>query len=254
MKPTLIISLLVLLSACGPRILVPLDTPAHMQQPYASLEIDSVTVHIENLVRRGDHLLFDIEIENNSNQCLRYHPQTMYFQAYNKKGKLVPNTSAAYRSGHNYSVPVQLSTPAYNEQKANNFMKQKISTQKAGKTFLDLLAVGLIINEIVQDSKDANKSFWTENDVDRAESRAAVNFVAQTALWASSNVMAENIASHSWEKEDIEVGYLSSGDLDPGDRVRGLVLFPKRVNTNAYHVFIPVGERMFEFVFEKPRK
>ncbi len=252
MKPTILLALLGLFAACGPRILVPAGTPAYMVRPYETQEIDQVIVHIENLVMRGDHLLFDIEIENNSEQKLGYHPQTMYYQAYDKNGHQKPNNSAAYQTGSHSLHPLQWQIPAYGEMKAQHFMKHKISSQKAGKTFLDLLVIGLIINEAVQESRDYQQSDWTAEDAERAETRAAVNFATQTALAVTSNVMAESIESHSWEREDIEYDYLGPGILDPGESVRGLVMFPKRINAASFHIHIPLGESLFEFIFEKP--
>ena len=251
MKPTILLALLGLFAGCGPRILVPTGTPAHMERPYETQEIDHVIVYVENLLMRGDHLLFDIEIENNSKQCLRYHSQSMYFQTYDNKGYQKPNNSVVYRSGDYSPGPLQWQTPAYSERQAQEFLKHKIKSQKTGKTFLDLLAVGLLINEAVQESKDNSKPYWTERDTQRAENRAIVNFAAQAALAAGSNIMAKSIISSSWEHEDLEHGYLSFGELDPGEGARGLVVFPKKINAEVYEVFIPLGERLFEFVFEK---
>ena len=242
-----------LLASCGPRMLTPLGTESHMERPYATLEIDSITVNVENVVMRGDHLLFDVEIENHTQQCQPYSSQAMYFQGFTKKGNLKTLTPTSYQQKYYSPTPVQWNTFAYNEGRAKRFMKQKVSSQKAGKTFLDLLSLGLLVNEVVQESKDANQSFWTEDDARRADNRAAANFAAQLALTASSSIMAESIASNSWEREDVEDNYLGAGEIDPGDQVRGLVLFPKAISAKRYTIFIPVGERLFEFSFEKPQ-
>ncbi len=242
-----------LLTSCGPRILAPLGTDPQMERPYATLELDSVTVNIENMVMRGDHLLFDVEIENNTQQALNYAPQSMYFQGYNKKGKLKAVVPVSYQQQYYTPKPLQWSSYAYNETRAKKFMKQKVSAQKAGKTFLDLLSLGLIINEVVQNSKDANQSFWTENDARRADNRAAANFAAQLALTASSNIMAGVIASNSWERDDVDHDYLTAGILAPGKSIRGLVLFPKNLSAAQFKIFIPIEGTLFEFSFEKPR-
>jgi hypothetical protein len=224
-----------------------------MKNPYATQEIQGVTVHVESVVMRGDHLLFDIEIENRTSDSLYYTPAHMYFKGFNARGQakaLLPNSVQAK---YHPDLPARYNSFAFHKERAEVFMKKKVSNQKAGKTFLDLLSLGLLVNEIVQDSKDSNQTFWTEDDQERANTRAAVNFVAQMALSASTNVMADAIISNSWEREDIGEHYLGSGMLAPEKAVRGLVLYPKNISARTYKVYIPLGERMFEFTFEKPR-
>lgn len=253
MKPLYLLLALAISSlfSCAPRMLAPQGASPQMSQPFATMEIEGVTVHLENLVMRGDHMLFDVEIENRTGDSLYYNPQDMYFKGFTAKGKpraLLPN---ATQLKYHPDLPARYNTYAYNDQRAQVFMKKKVSAQKAGKTFLDLLSLGLLVNEVVQDSKDANKSFWTEDDEDRANNRAAANFMAQLALSASSSIMADAIISNSWEREDVGEHYLESGMLAPEQAVRGMVLFPKNMAPKSYKVFIPLGHRLFEFTFEK---
>ncbi len=242
-----------LLFSCSPRILAPQGASNEMQQPYATQEIEGVTVHVESVVMRGDHLLFDIEIENRTGDSLYYTPQHMYFKGFTAKGNLKALTPNSVQSKYHPDLPARYNSFAFHKERAEVFMKKKVSNQKAGKTFLDLLSLGLLANEIVQDSKDANQSFWTEEDQERANNRAAANFLAQMTLSASSSILGDAIVSNSWEREDIGEHYLGSGMLAPEKAVRGLVLFPKNMSARTYKVYVPVGERLFEFTFEKPR-
>ena len=64
MKPLYLLLAIALCSmaSCAPRILTPQGASPEMQQPYLTQEIQGVTVHVESVIMRGDHLLFDVEI------------------------------------------------------------------------------------------------------------------------------------------------------------------------------------------------
>ena len=244
---------LIILSSCSHQALVPLNFDPNVDNdPISVIDANGTTVYLENIERKSDLLVFDLEVENNSNEAVEVNPLELYYYAGYDKFEPV-HDSVKMDVGDAYgSIAHRIhKRKAMSETGVEAYYEKKVRNNEGLGVFLLVLGAGLIINDVIQDANDSQKPFWTENDVNRSVSRD---------ILTASSLIAIDIAGAEAERESFEsqedLNYVSqeifpNKIVSPGQSIRGKVFFRNSIELKYYRLIVPVGETDYIFDFRK---
>lgn len=228
--------------SCLPTRLVPIDFDIKKNNTQAFIELDSLTIALENLEVKGDHLVFGLEIENRGSQPV--------FVNRDKIRKYASKLS--YREEKSFELYQQVSYMMSPDQ-VNEFFKTKKENAEAAAFMLFILGAAISTMDAIQDAKDDKKTEWTSKDQLKSNARDA----ATAATLIATDVLGE-VAMNSSEVAKTELNYLPRELFDraviyPSESYFGKILFRKYGSLKKYHrIHIPIEGKNLYFDFRKP--
>ena len=256
MKSLFYLALFMALVSCSPQALVPYAfNPVTDREPVSIIEANDLTVYMENIERKSNLLVFDLEVVNNSDRNIRLnHPELYYYAGYEKFHTIADTVTVDIKNA--YAMPSQKVNyrNAMTSGRVEKYYEDRAKDQKAMGILLFAVGVGLVLNDIVQDGNDASKAVWTENDQNRAVSRD---------ILTAGSLLAIDIASHETAKAESEtyedLHYLPfemfpEKQIAPGESLRGKVFFPTSQPFKYYRLVVPIGNTDYVFDFRKRKQ
>lgn len=253
MKSLLYLSVFLALVSCSPQALVPFEYNSEIDRdPVSVVEANGLTVYMENIERKADLLVFDLEIVNDSKKPISINHPELYYYAGQEQFHAISDT-ATIDIKNAYATPLQKMNRQYamSSHSVESYYKRRAGNKKAMGIFLFALGAGLIINDIVKDGEDAAKAVWTETDANRAVSRD---------ILTAGSLLAIDIIGHETAREE----YDAHEDLHflpyemfpeqwvaPGKSVRGKVFFRTNQGLKYYRLILPIENTDYVFDFRK---
>lgn len=240
MRLTIILIPIVFIS-CLPDRLVPYDYSIEKDNREAYIELDSISVALTNLEIKGDHYIFGLEIENKSNQ-----PLFINMSKVKKYANHVP-----YRDAKSF-VSYQEVTSAMTPEQVNAFFKAKKDNAEAAAFLLFLVGAAITTYDAIKDEEDNNKSYWTENDEKKSQTRDAITSVALLATDVMMDVAAQSSASARTELHYLPKELFDREVIYPNESYYGKVFFKKFGELKDYHrITLPLEDNRLHFDFRK---
>ncbi|WP_425390760.1 hypothetical protein [Ekhidna sp.] len=243
MRLTIIFLPLIFIS-CLPDRLVPYDYSIEKDNREAFIELDSFTVALTNLEVKGDHYVFGLEIENKSNQPLFINMGEVQKYAHH----------LPYREAET-SKSFQEVTSAMTPEQVNAFFKAKRDNAEAAAFLLFLVGAAITTYDAIKDEEDNNKTYWTENDEKKSQTREAITSVALLATDVMMDVAAQSSASARTELHYLPKELFDREVIYPNESYYGKVFFKKFGVLKDYHrITLPLDEKKLHFDFRKATK
>ena len=244
MKAYIILYLLILTCcSCSSQILVPswynqnADIKKHNWMDY-----DGISIIAENMGVNDQHLIFDVEIKNDTDFRLRFDPEDVYYMGsdtpYPADGR--NDTRIAFESGLEKRY-------ALTENQVANHFKDKIKRQKKTAIVTGILSAGLVVFNTAMNVKGMSEE-WSPKSQRQENIRNVLTFGGLAAM----DVVREQSAITAYEARDdlyfLSDEILEEGVIPPEQSFRGKVFFP--VTRDKYiRMIIPVGRHEFALDF-----
>lgn len=224
MKTALTLISLAFISSCAPHRLVPYDFTTELNNLQAFVEIDDVTITLENLEIQNDHYVFALGIQNNGTAPVLIDPQKILKFA----------NSLSYQEGSTKTKSQEV-VPVMPPEQINQLFEAKHKDAKTTGVLLFILGAAISTYDAVQDAKDNSKEYWTREDQRKSANRDVVTGASLLA----SGIFSE-IAYSNAEKADTELIYLpdelfNKNVIAPGEEYYGKILFKKIDIPQVYH-------------------
>ncbi len=215
-------------------------------------EYDSVTVIAQNIEMKGGYLVFDVEVNNRSDQPIEVIPEHMCYYASPAEFRTVDSTEDVYAATLYYQNEFNYKENAMRPKEVAAFFKDRFNAKQGVGIALLLVGAGLVIHDVAKDVEDAGKTEWTAADAKKAYKRDVLTASSLTAI----DVANESLAAAAY-KDDMESRFLPDElfpqtTLAPGNSFRGKVFFRKKENKPYYRLVIPIGNTDYFFDFRKP--
>lgn len=248
--------LFIALASCSPQALVPYAYNSQIDtDPVAVIEANDLTLYMENIERKSDLLVFDLEIVNNSDRPIQIsHPELYYYAGYKKFDQV--NDTVIMDIQNAYAKPEQKVNRrnAMNLRRVEKYYERKASDQKTMGILLFALGVGLVINDIVQDGNDASKAVWTEVDANRAVTRDVLTASSLLAIDIIGHETAKSEVKNEEELRYVPFEMFPEQQVAPGESMRGKLFFPASQIYKYYRFVLPVGNTDYVFDFRKRKQ
>jgi hypothetical protein len=204
-----------------------------------------ISISVENLLLDDQHIIFDVNITNESPDPVLIDPAAMYYLASNIKfpSDTDPDAILDYEDKfiRNYAL---------SEQQVKGLYTHKIKEQRNKSLLLGILSAGLIVFDIAMDAKDANRTEWNSKTARSANTRK----VLTTAGLAAADIMQDQAGYKAWQKSEdlyfLDQEMLKCGELQPGQSIRAKVFFQAN-NLKHFRLIIPVGNSDYSFDFRE---
>jgi len=244
MKAQALIFLFFLIYSSCTRYLVPswYDPEVH-EKKYSRITDDRITVVVDNLEVNDQHLVFDVEIRNESTHPVHIDPEKMYYLA--STVPFPPETLT--KSGSSFESNLK-KNQAISEKGVAEQLEQKIIEQRRAGILVGILSAGLMIYDAAMDAKDFSSSEWTPKKANNALVRDVVTMAGLTAMdvvQQQSTITTHVKGSDLFFLPD-EI--LKSEVLAPGESCRGKVFFAT-TRDKYIKLIIPVENTEYAFDF-----
>ncbi|MEO1055200.1 MAG: hypothetical protein AAFX87_31525 [Bacteroidota bacterium] len=241
------------LLSCSPQAFVPQTfDPLKDKEPVAIAATDEYVVFLENLRRKSNMLIFDLEVQNNSGAMVEVDLSRIYCYMSNQPFKPIPDSvNADIKRAYAMNGAIVERRFAMTQEKVEQYYKRKADNAAALGVFLFIVGAGLIINDAIQDGKDASKVEWTAKDAQRSETR---DILTASSLFAFDVISEESFNAaeeNSQERQYVQHEIFPGQAIVSGQGARGKIYFTI-FNPYRYHrVVIPIGETDFVLDFRK---
>jgi hypothetical protein len=250
MRILLLATILPLITGCTNKLYVPATySPTDGDAVVGTIQDDQVQVYLENIEQTGKHMIFDLQVINQSDQPIVVDPhEIFYYGAFNPFPELTPGENV--HSVFSHAVEGARGVYALTEEKVHKDIRATVRSQQAVGIVLAVAAAALVVNDIVQDSEDYSKEFWTKADANQARNRDIATFASLITV----DMIRAGMEMDQMKKfEDLEYlpdEYLHEMILMPGNSVRGKVFLPVR-EVNHIRLVIPLGSHDYIFDFRE---
>lgn len=244
---------LVVMSSCSHQALVPYEYNAKIDRdPVSVIEANGLTVYMENIERKSNLLVFDLEVANERERPVKLsHPELYYYAGEEKFHDIHDTVTMDLKNAYAVADQKINHRKAMSAKRVEQYYENRASNKKAMGIFLFALGVGLVVNDIVKDSEDAQKAIWTENDQDRAASRDILTASTLLAIDIVGNETAREEARNYEDLHYLPFEMFPEKNIQPGQSFRGKVFFPLNQAHKYYRFVIPLGNTDYVFDFRK---
>ncbi|MDX1639612.1 MAG: hypothetical protein R3281_16730 [Balneolaceae bacterium] len=224
--------LILILSACSPEPifrLKPAPGPSsfHKGIEYITLKNGPATVTMAYQGHTEELFAMDIEVLNEGNRPLRVDPAAFYYTAYKKSDS---------EGLHDKITSRRALDPEVELLKIDRTISRYRASRKTENALFLTLAGLVTVAEIASALDDADEH--RENHVDLEFHYSDFGVPASDYDYESRELERER---ESWEMKALRIT-----DLQPEERIRGLVFFPHEPKAAGYKFELPVGEHPVE--------
>lgn len=229
------------ISSCAQNLVPAWFDPEVHSSKDSRMEFDGLTIITENLDVNDQHLVFDVEIRNNTVHPVHVKPEVMYYL-----GSGVPFPQETHdHSGTSFESTLE-KYPAIGEKEVGDQIENKIKAQRRTGILLGILSAGLMIYDVAMDARDFNSGEWTAKKANNAVLRDVVTMASLTAMDVVQQQSAMNAQVKGADLFYLPDEILRSNLLGPGESCRGKVFFP--VTKDKYiKVIIPIENTEYAF-------
>ena len=249
MSPKLLVylGLLILTTACGPLVPLSYVDGSTKNQLTQSIETDEVAVWIQYMQSQNGYMVFDLEIANHSQDELPFAPQLVSFYASKRMfAPLQPLDDVHSLSASNSTLTMSRHFAA-DPSSIQRFYLDKAKEKKVEAGIFAVLAVGLILFDIAQDSKASGKEMSTSRDAWNSIGRdVAVNIAVIAADVAQSSAQQTAAESHFLPYE-----LFPECTIKPGASVRGKIFLPAESSHRYVRMIVPLSDTDYVFDFKR---
>ncbi len=245
-----LIGIIFLVSGCSNRIYIPESfSSADSKAVIGAIETDDLSLFMENINNTGSHFIYDLEVVNNGDDPILVDPhQIFYYGSHESFPALQPGQDV--HSSFASATEQARGVFALKEKQVNNDIRANVRAKQAVGVVLMIAAAAVVVNDVVQDSKDFNKEIWTRSDARRSQARDLATFAGLVTL---DMVRAGMEMEQQRQYEDLEFlpqEYLHKRMILPGESIRGKVFLPKR-DVDHIRLIVPLESRNYVFDFRK---
>ncbi len=222
-------------------MLVPTNYKADVKNVNAVIDDGDVQYRLENLEVTSTHMTFSLEVTNDSENALdinvrdaRLYGSTKPFSKIYSKEEEVAYTNRSW---------------AMSPQLVNKYYEEKIKAKDAAMAFLAIVGVGLIVNDIVQDSAPIT----SEDDLDRAIARDGLTALGLLAVDAAGTAVDVSKYQDVEELDYLPEELFVKKQIEPGERYHGKVMFKKSEYFRYYRMILPVKGVHLIFDFRRAK-
>ena len=239
----IICCLLIILTACN-HYLVPswYNTRVHSEK-HDWLEYNGITIVAENLETEDSHLVFDIEIKNETDYRIQFYPSEIYYLGSNTPypPDIDMEALAAFESKlvKNYM---------FSEKEVSNYFKKKAKKQRNAGVIAGILSASLLVLDAALDAKDMKSNEWTSKKIKNSNTRDLITFASIAAMDLVQEQTAMGASMSAEELHYLPDEILRTKEIYPGEIYRGKAYFP--LTKDKYvRLIIPLGSNDFSFNF-----
>jgi hypothetical protein len=206
------------------------------------LDFDGITIITENIEVNDQHLVFDVEIKNETDYRLRFNPGEVYYLGSDSPYPTDSRTSARIAFESNLQKRYALT-----ENQVANHLEYKIKKQKRTALATGILSAGLVVFNAAMNVKGMNKE-WSPK-VQRQENIR--NLLSFGGLVAMDVVRDQTAFSAMDAREDLYFlsdEIIEEGVIYPRQAFRGKMFFPTCYDKNI-RLIIPVESKEFVLDF-----
>lgn len=234
----------ILFISCLPDRLVPYDYSIEKDNREAYIELDSFAVALTNLEVKRDYCVFGLEVENKSNQPLFINMHEVQKYAHH----------LPYREAETPKA-FQEVTSAMTPEQVNAFFKAKKNDAEAAAFLLFLVGAAITTYDAIKDEEDNSKSYWTEADEKKSQTREAITSVALLATDVMMDAAVQSSASARTELHYLPKELFDREVIYPNESYYGKVFFKRFGELKDYHrITLPLDEKRLHFDFRKATK
>ncbi|MEM9341098.1 MAG: hypothetical protein AAGA66_20365 [Bacteroidota bacterium] len=245
MKKIYLVSLIVICSACQHRLVPTWFSANHDKSTVSEIAENEVLVRLENLELNTGHMVFDLEIINDSDFPIQFdHTEIMSYSGL-KKFEDAKESSLWMKK-----VGLQKES-ALSFEEVNDLYESKLRKGKAIGVLLAVAAVGLVVYDIAADANDYSSLEWTASDARRSATRDAVTAGALVALDVAGNVNEMNAAKTAEDLAYLPDEIFNASVIPGGDAFRGKVYLHNELINKYYRITIPIEGISYIFDFKK---
>ena len=229
--------------SCSSQILVPswYDQKADIEK-HNWVDYHGITIIAENIQVNDQHIIFDVEIKNESNYRIQFELEKMYYLS----------SDVAFPPNDRYDARVEFESKldkhfALTESQVANQFQKKIKSQKKTALVTGILGASLMVFNTAMNIKDTNNE-WSPKLQRRENVRNLLTFGGVAALDVVRNQAGFSAMDARDDLYFLPQEILENGDIYPGQSFRGKVFFP--VTYDKYiRIIIPVGHNDFALDF-----
>jgi len=239
----IICCLLIILTACN-HYLVPswYNTRVHSEK-HDWLEYNGITIVAENLETEDLHLVFDIEIKNETDYRIRFYPGEIYYLGSNTPYP-PDNDMEALAAFESKLVKNYM----FSEKEVSNYFKKKAKKQRNAGVFAGILSASLLVLDAALDAKDMKSNEWTSKKIKNSNTRDLITFASIAAMDLVQEQTAMGASMSAEELHYLPDEILRTKEIYPGEFYRGKAYFP--LTKDKYvRLIIPLGSNDFSFNF-----
>jgi len=251
-KAVLLLSIF-LFVACSSGRLVPVTFHPQERSGTALLtEESNVYLTAENIEHKPSHMIYDLEVQNQSNEHVEIIPEHILFYASSSPFKpLNDSTEDVHALSMFTKKSFNYKERAMRAGEVERYFHERIKAKQTLGVLLVLVGAGLAIHDAVQDENDYYKNEWTAADANKAFARDVATATGLMAI----DIVGEGLAN-SAQKDNVEAQYLPGEifphtTLAPGDSYRGKIFFQKKESYKYYRIIVPIGNADHVFDFRK---
>ncbi|RYU77184.1 hypothetical protein [Hymenobacter persicinus] len=239
-------ALALLLTACAPSYYLtvrPSEAPDEGHDGHQRLlaEVDSVEMILSYAHQRGQELLFDAEVRNNSTRPILVDPAQFYYYP-----ALTPAAAA----------PV--GTPVVLQPRVAAVDPEGRLTQLAGTLSTeDRKATGMSGWEwlTIAGNLSADATAKKRKETEQQTYQRKLQYEKDMREYDNSRAQHAEAADRTARELDLwQFSLLRKALLPPGEKVRGYLVFPVLDQTAQLRVSTPIGPRPFSFEFEQQQR
>jgi len=235
--------LLLAFQSCSQQILVPgwFDVSKD-KRIHNSLDHKGILIVAENIEVNDQHIVFDVEIKNDTDHRVQFDPQLTYFL-----GSNIP-----YPSEHDTRTNAEFESTlakhyTLSEREVARHFEQQIKRQKRTNLITGILTVGLIAFDAASSvkamSSEGSSNFFTKEAV-----RSMVTMGGLAAMDVVREQAAMDAAMASEDLHFLPHEILEEGVIGPGKTFRGKMFF-NASSQEFIRLIIPVGSNDFALDF-----
>lgn len=235
--------LLIIISSCN-HYLVPSWYNARVHnEKHNWLEYNGITIIAENMESEDLHLVFDVEIRNETNYRLRFNPEGIYYLGSN--APYPPNNEPA--AGAKFESKL-VKNYIFSEKEVANYFKKKAKKKRSAALIAGIISASLVVLDVALDAKDMKTKEWTSKKANNANTRHLITFAGLAAMDIVQEQTAMSAVLNEEEMRYLPNEILRATEIEPGQFYRGKAFLP--LTKDKYiRLIIPVGNNDFSFDF-----
>ena len=207
------------------------------------LEYNGITVLAENLESEDQHLVFDIEIKNETNHRLRFDPADIFYM-----GSNIPYPPANDHALTSKFESELVKSKAFSEKDVAAYFKKKAKKQRTAGLIAGILSASLVVIDATLDAKDFSSKEWSSKKLKNSNTRDVITFASVAALGIVQEQTAMSASMSQEELHYLPDEILNATEIQPGQSYRGKAYLP--LTKDKYiRLIIPLGSNDFSFNF-----
>jgi hypothetical protein len=242
MKVRIILLFLILLSgSCSTQILVPgWFDPKVDHKKHNWLDYEDITIIAENLEVNDMHIVFDIEIKNETNYRLRFDPELVYYLG---SSTSYPTSNPTYQAEFESKLKKHY---ALSEREVARDLERQVKSQKTTNLITGILSAGLLVFDAAMGANigtEVSSKFFSQE---------AIRSMVTIGGLAAMDIVREQAAMTAADaREDLHFlsdEMIDEGVIFPGKTYRGKLFFTS-TRDKYFRLIIPVESNDFALDF-----